>query len=117
MYCMKSWYDLSKDEQKQLKNEYNEKRHDNDKIVFLNFFKIIFYLFSFMMFFLVLFLVLLKINDFNNDFCPKGSCDNNLMIYVPLFVGSLSIGILLSVLSSKIKRHFVLWLKSRNIEM
>ena len=51
---MKSWYDLTKEEKQNLKNEYSTKNNDSRKIIILNILKVIFYLISFAMFFLVI---------------------------------------------------------------
>ncbi len=109
---MRSWYDLTKEEKQNLKNEYSSKNNDNRKIIILNILKIIFYLISFAMFFLVIVLIISKINEQ----CYEHYCENNLMLFGSLFVISLSIAIIFSVMVSKTKKHFDLWLKSNNIE-
>jgi magnesium-transporting ATPase (P-type) len=109
---MRSWYDLTKEEKQNLKNEYSTKNNDNGKIIVLNILKVIFYLISFVMFFIVIILIISKINEH----CYEHYCDNNLMLFGSLFVMSLSIAIIFSVIVSKIKKHFDLWLKSKNIE-
>lgn len=109
---MRSWYDLTKEEKQNLKNEYSSKNHDNVKIIVLNILKIIFYLISFAMFFPVIVLVISKINEL----CYEHDCEISLMLFGSLFVISLSIAIIFSVMVSKTKKHFDLWLKSKNIE-
>lgn len=58
---MRSWYDLTKEEKQNLKNEYSTKNNDNGKIIVLNILKVIFYLISFVMFFIVIILIISKI--------------------------------------------------------
>ena len=109
---MRSWYDLTKEEKHNLKNEYWGKNNDSWKIIILNILKIIFYLISFIMFFFVIGLIVSKINGQ----CYEHYCENNLMLFESLFVTSIFIAIIFSVIVSKTKRHFNLWLKSKNIE-
>ena len=108
---MKSWYDLTKEEKQNLKNEYSTKNNDSSKIIILNILKVIFYLISFAMFFLVIVLIISKINEQ----CYEHSCENNLMLFGTLFVISLSIAIIFSAMLSKTNKHFDLWLKSTNM--
>ncbi len=109
---MRSWYDLTKEEKQNLKNEYSARNNDNGKIIILNILKIIFYLISFAMFFLVIALVISK----TNEQCYEHYCENNLMLFGSIFVISLTIAIIFSTMVSKTKKHFDLWLKSKNIE-
>lgn len=99
---MRSWYDLTKEEKQNLKNEYSTKNNDNGKIIVLNILKVIFYLISFVMFFIVIILIISK----TNEHCYEYYCENNLMLFGSLFVMSLSIAIIFSVIVSKIKKHF-----------
>ena len=109
---MRSWYDLTKEEKQKLELEYNQKNNDKGKILVLNIFKIIFYLISFVMFFFVIVYVISKINA--EYYEP--SYENNLLLFGFLFICSLGIALVLSAMVSKIKKHFDLWLKSKNIE-
>lgn len=109
---MKSWYDLTKEEKQNLKKEYNIRNNDNTKIFILNVLKIIFYLISFANFFCVIALILSK----TNGICYEHYCENNLMLFGLLFIISFCVALIFSIMVSKIKKHFDLWLKSKNIE-
>ena len=108
---MKSWYDLTKEEKRQMKLEFNEKNGDNVKTIIFNIFKIIFYLASFAMFFVLVIFLIAKINGE----CNSQQCENNLILYGTLFGISIGIAIIFSILGSKNKKHFDVWLKSKNI--
>ncbi len=109
---MKSWYDLTKEEKRKLKEEYNKKNNDNIILITLNVLKVIFYLISFIAFFFVIAIILFKINGE----CYSSYCENNLVFFIAAFIVLLTVGLILSAVSSKIKRHFYIWLKSKNIE-
>ena len=99
---MKSWFDLTKQEQISLKNEFNSK----NKILDL---RIGLYIFAFFWFFIFM-MPLISLLD-GNDYSKQ-----NAIIFGIIFGICFLLAIINSIMVSKHEKEFKTWLKLRNIE-
>ena len=99
---MKSWFDLTKQEQISLKNEFDSK----NKILDL---RIGLYIFTTFWFFIFLIPMLSLLNG--NDYSLKGT-----IIFCVIFGICFLLAIINSLTVSKHEKEFKTWLKTRNIE-
>lgn len=99
---MKSWFDLTKQEQISLKNEFDLKNKVLDLRIGL-------YIFSFFWFFIFM-MPLLSLLD-GNDYSKQ-----NAIIFGVIFGICLLLAIINSLMVSKHEKEFKTWLKTRNIE-
>lgn len=103
---MKSWFDLTKQEQISLKNEFDLK----NKVLDL---RVIFYTLSFVWFtFLAFTIPLLNDSTFNDPEETK----QKAIIYGTIFGVCFLLAIINSLMVSKHEKEFKTWLKTRNIE-
>lgn len=102
---MISWYDLTKEEKKEYKNEFKSKR----RIIDL---RILFYLLSILSFFPLLIVIIAQLNNT----CYGDACTTNILKYGSLFTIFLIFGIINSILINKNEKEFASWLRTRNIE-
>lgn len=102
---MKSWYDLSKNEKKELKKEFNSKRKMFDL-------RIIFYALAILSFLpLITVIITIISGECEGDRCMRYTV--NLSIPFLIFI---TCAIINSILISKHETEFNSWLKIRNIE-
>ena len=99
---MKSWFDLTKQEQISLKNEFDLKNKVLDLRIWL-------YIFSFFWFFIFM-MPLLSLLD-GNDYSKQ-----NAIIFGVIFGICFLLAIINSLVVSKHEKEFKTWLKTRNIE-
>lgn len=99
---MKSWFDLTKQEQISLKNEFDSK----NKILDL---RIGLYIFTTFWFFIFLIPMLSLLNG--NDYSLKGT-----IIFGVIFGICILLAIINSLMVSEHEKEFKTWLKTRNIE-
>ncbi len=102
---MKSWLDLSKDEQNQLKNEFKSKKK---RMVDL---RIPLYILSFIPFFILAALIVAKIQDFGDN----ETIARNMLFSGAGFAIFFLLAIINSIMLSNWEKEFAKWLKLKNI--
>lgn len=101
---MKNWYDLTKEEQKELKKEFSKKK----KMVDI---RIPLYILSMIAFIPCIAIVV----SMNNDACYGNACQNSLLMFGTIFILLLLAAIINSLLVSNHQKAFNSWLKFKNI--
>ena len=100
---MKSWFDLTKQEQISLKNEFNSKKRVLDLSKFL-------YVLSILWFFIFLFWIIMSLTDFIEN------ATRNAICFGTIFGICILLAIINSLMVSEHEKEFKTWLKTRNIE-
>lgn len=104
---MKSWFDLSKEEQKELRQEFKKKR----KVIDL---RVLFYLFAIISFVPIICGIALYIDG--ECAYDDSKCGIYIFIFSAIMLIFLVLGIINSILITKNQKEFNSWLKFRNIE-
>lgn len=102
---MKSWLDLTNEEQKSFKIEFKNKK----KIIDL---RILFYT----LFIIFMFPVLVSIVGNSVNGCYENTCNNNILFFGLISFIFLALSIINSILVDKNNKEFAKWLKTKNIE-